>query len=266
MPKNITEITNDNKYHYNYVITNLNNHMRYVGVRSCSCWPTEDIKYWGSCNNLKESILKEGKEWFKKEILAIWDTRELAVEHEIRLHNHFEVGANPMFYNKSKQTNTGFDTTGIIVTEETRKKLSLSGKDRKHTEDTKRRMRKPKSDKSNMRKPKSEEHKKKIGLSNRGKTHTEESKNKMSLSSLGENNGMWGKGYLLSGKIHTEETKEKISLAISGENNGMYGKKHSKESINKMKQPRKKIQCPHCNKIGSVSNMKRWHFDNCKFI
>lgn len=24
------------------------------------------------------------------------------------------------------------------------------------------------------------------------------------------------------------------------------------------------IQCPHCNKTGSVSNMKRWHFDNCK--
>lgn len=24
------------------------------------------------------------------------------------------------------------------------------------------------------------------------------------------------------------------------------------------------IQCPHCHKIGSVSNMKRWHFNNCK--
>lgn len=25
-----------------------------------------------------------------------------------------------------------------------------------------------------------------------------------------------------------------------------------------------KIQCPHCNKEGNISNMKRWHFDNCK--
>lgn len=27
---------------------------------------------------------------------------------------------------------------------------------------------------------------------------------------------------------------------------------------------RKKLECPHCKKIGDSSNMKRWHFDNCK--
>jgi hypothetical protein len=31
------------------------------------------------------------------------------------------------------------------------------------------------------------------------------------------------------------------------------------------KNPRKKIECPHCKKVGDSSNMKRWHFDNCKF-
>lgn len=25
-----------------------------------------------------------------------------------------------------------------------------------------------------------------------------------------------------------------------------------------------KITCPHCNKTGGNSIMKRWHFDNCK--
>lgn len=25
-----------------------------------------------------------------------------------------------------------------------------------------------------------------------------------------------------------------------------------------------KLECPHCKKVGSVSNMKRWHFENCK--
>jgi endogenous inhibitor of DNA gyrase (YacG/DUF329 family) len=24
-----------------------------------------------------------------------------------------------------------------------------------------------------------------------------------------------------------------------------------------------KVQCPHCNKIGPIFNMRRWHFDNC---
>lgn len=26
-----------------------------------------------------------------------------------------------------------------------------------------------------------------------------------------------------------------------------------------------RIKCPHCNKDGNRANMKRWHFDNCKF-
>jgi len=28
---------------------------------------------------------------------------------------------------------------------------------------------------------------------------------------------------------------------------------------------RKLVKCPHCNKEGDSSNMKRWHFNNCKF-
>jgi len=27
---------------------------------------------------------------------------------------------------------------------------------------------------------------------------------------------------------------------------------------------RKKVECPHCSKIGAISQMKQWHFDNCK--
>lgn len=32
------------------------------------------------------------------------------------------------------------------------------------------------------------------------------------------------------------------------------------------KNKRKKIECPHCRKVGDSTNMKRWHFDNCKII
>ena len=35
-------------------------------------------------------------------------------------------------------------------------------------------------------------------------------------------------------------------------------------SINKNRK-QEKIQCPHCQKIGSSTNMKRYHFNNCKF-
>lgn len=56
-----------------------------------------------------------------------------------------------------------------------------------------------------------------------------------------------------------------------------YGQKQSKDFIKKrieamMKSEkwknRKKLErivCPHCGKDGIKSNMKRWHFDNCKF-
>jgi hypothetical protein len=38
-------------------------------------------------------------------------------------------------------------------------------------------------------------------------------------------------------------------------------------SIRKGRKMRVNIQCPHCNKMGAnPSNMKRWHFDNCKIL
>lgn len=50
-----------------------------------------------------------------------------------------------------------------------------------------------------------------------------------------------------------------------------YGSKQTKESNLKrsikqkgIPKPRYKVTCPHCEKIGDVTNMKRWHFDNCK--
>jgi hypothetical protein len=29
-------------------------------------------------------------------------------------------------------------------------------------------------------------------------------------------------------------------------------------------QIQEKVKCPHCNKIGGETVMKRWHFDKCK--
>ena len=79
----------------------------------------------------------------------------------------------------------------------------------------------------------SEESKSKISESKKGKCHSKESKSKISES--------------LKGKYHSEETKQKLSKSKKGK-------------------PKQKITCPHCGKEGEISNMKRWHFDNCKFI
>lgn len=34
----------------------------------------------------------------------------------------------------------------------------------------------------------------------------------------------------------------------------------------KQNKKRQQVSCPHCNKVGDSSNMKRWHFENCKSI
>ena len=89
-----------------------------------------------------------------------------------------------------------------------------------------------------------------------GLVHTEEWKQQQSERFSGENNPMYGKGYLISGenhpnwgKHHSEETRRKISenhadisgennpkywLGKTGENHHWYGKHHSEESRKKM--------------------------------
>lgn len=37
-----------------------------------------------------------------------------------------------------------------------------------------------------------------------------------------------------------------------------------RRNISQAAKSREKISCPHCGKTGSISNMKRWHMENCK--
>ena len=102
------------KHNYTYLITNTTNGLKYIGVRSCNCLPEND-SYMGSSKYLKEAIKEDSLSNFTKEILSDYPTRKLAVTEEIHLHNLHDVAVNPEYYNKSKQTSTGFDTTGIPV-------------------------------------------------------------------------------------------------------------------------------------------------------
>ena len=71
------------------------------------------------------------------------------------------------------------------------------------------------------------------------------------------------------GKSHTEENIKLFSQKQQGINNSFYKKTHSEESKQRISNSNKgKIkptsQCPHCDKIGGINAMPRWHFDNCK--
>lgn len=133
----------------------------------------------------------------------------------------------------------------------------------------------------------------------KGHKMSKESLLKMSKAQSGKNNPNFGKITPEETKLkikesnlglkRSEETKQKISdnvkkqykqgkvsplkgLDKSGKNNSFYGKSHSEEtklkiSLSKIGKSNKqdKIFCPHCNKVGGKSLMKRWHLDNCKY-
>ena len=116
-------------------------------------------------------------------------------------------------------------------------------------------------------------------------------------NNLGEKNPMYGKPSPFRGKKHTEETKQKIkdTLKLKGiirkplsaetkvkiglANKGKIISDEQKKLIISSNKKRlgekrnpyknkgthlKKVVCPYCNKIGGISAMERWHFDNCK--
>lgn len=61
-----------------------------------------------------------------------------------------------------------------------------------------------------------------------------------------------------------EETKRKISQSTKGISKP-FSEQH-KKNLKCHSNNSTKVSCPHCGKTGQLTNMKRWHFDNCKLI
>jgi hypothetical protein len=165
--------------------------MQYVGDHSTY---NLDDGYMGSGTLLKEDKQLFDSTVFKKEILEFFNTKEgafLAQEKYIKKYKtHITQGG----YNK----NWSGGQWATIVSEETKKKLSITGTGRKF----------------------SEEHKKKLSLAQKGRKPSPESMKKMSETrrklnlSKGENNGMFGNNHSLKsrkmmGKTRKERGTEK---------------------------------------------------------
>lgn len=130
----------------------------YIGVRSTKLDPSED-KYLGS---FRDKSFKPTH----KIVLLTFETREEAIAAEIELHAYFDVGRNPHFANKAKQTSTGFDTEGVAKSKEHRRKISMSNKGKTRSEEAKQKYRE-----AFLNKPISEETKKKMSAAKTGKKH-----------------------------------------------------------------------------------------------
>jgi len=158
------------------------------------------------------------------------------------------------------RTDGGEGSSGRILSEETKRKISLSEKGKEAP---------------NKGKPHSEQTKKKISekhkgrpAHNKGKSASEETRDLISKK-------LKGRPAHNKGKSASEETKRKISEALTGKPSPNKGKKgkptgplsyEHKQKLSVLKKgiPQKQITCPVCNKIGGITNMKRYHFEKCK--
>lgn len=95
------------KKNYVYKITNTLNGKWYIGKRQ---WhgPISEDKYMGSGSIIKNAIAKHGVQYFKKEILAIFDNDEDASEFEFNSISSDDV-KNPNCYNCRRGGNGGWD-------------------------------------------------------------------------------------------------------------------------------------------------------------
>lgn len=198
-----------------YLITNLLNHKKYVGMTKFSL-EERFLQHSKKGFLLTESIKKYGEQKFSIELIEEVESAERAYELEIFYIREYNTKA-PNGYNL---TDGGDGIFGWQPTDEYRQECSERVKQLHKNQ--------------------------KIGMY--GKNHTEETKQKMSKSLKGNQNCL---GRVLSeetkskislshkGKILSDKTKKKISENhhnVSGENNPMYGKKHSPETIEKIRQ------------------------------
>lgn len=156
----------------------------YIGKRTCCCLPEDDTEYMGSYSDADFSPTQ-------KEILAICESSEHALEVEIFFHEFYDVARNPLFANKAKQTSKYFNTEGVPKSEPHKEKIreALSGlpKSQSHRLNLSQSKRgKPASEACRLAqiaavkgKPKSAEHRRKIAEANRGKKLGEGSRKKM---------------------------------------------------------------------------------------
>ena len=131
-----------------------------------------------------------------------------------------------------------------------------------HTEETRKKMSNSKKGKppNNKGKKLSEETKKKISEKSSLYRHSEESIEKIRQKAMGNKRGVGNKSRI--GQKQSEEEKEKKRIASTG-------KTHSEETKKKLSQlkkgiPKPRVECPHCKRLFSPTNLSRYHNDKCK--
>jgi hypothetical protein len=188
----------------------------YIGSRTCDCLPEED-KYFGSFYDRTFNPTN-------KIILEVFDTREEALDAEIKLHQFYDIARNSHFANQSKQTSTGFSAEGVVRSDEYKQKMSKSMKKREYQKEWVEKAKQNRRSFDGEQNPFYQ------------KTHKQETRERISntLKEYFQNNT-----HPFEGKKHSEESKKKMSESRKGEKNYFYGKSPSEETRRKQSEARK---------------------------
>ena len=121
------------RYGYVYIITNLVNNKKYLGVKEKSVF---DENYYGSGKLIKLAVEKYGKDNFEVKIIKWCSSKEQLYNEEYRLSVLFDVVKSNNWYNCMEGGHGG--NTKANYTEEQKtdfaRKISISKKDRPLTE------------------------------------------------------------------------------------------------------------------------------------
>ena len=203
-------------------------------------------------------------------------TEEEAFKHEIYMISIFgrkDLGTG-ILYNL---TNGGEGMSGIVMSDETKKKIGIAGRGRKHSEESRKKISEKQKGKyipdesrlkmSEIQKGKklTEKTKEKIGIAGKGRKHSEETKQKLRD--------------LNKGKTLTEEHRKKLSEAHKGKSlteehrkkiaEGLKGKTFTKERIEKLKAAASSKRQDVREKISEANKNRKWWNDGCgnlKFV
>jgi hypothetical protein len=226
---------------YTYFLRNKITNQFYYGSRCKNVklkrTPQEDfwIRYFTSSKKVHNLIKTLGKESFEFQFLLedVDYNKCYNLEQTLIIEN---IGKE-LCLNMYSRSNNKFSTAGKTHSIETKKKISAKAATRVQSAETIEKIKK-----TTTGKPKSAEHVKNAAAGRKGKKNKKAAWNKGLVGQKGHPNPLKG----ISGiRTHTQESKNKI------------GEKHKGRAHTK-------IICPHCNKEGGCTSMKRWHFDNCK--
>ena len=216
----------EKKYNYTYKLTFKNDPRYYYYGVHCTNHNPEYDNYFGSGTNVKKYKEIYGKDCFDKEILEFFATKKDALLAEDKL-VPISLLSDEFCLNKIKGGGT-FDTTGMIMSEEYRKKISKRIKGTKRTKESIEKMIKTRQTRGTDKH--TEETKRKLSEDKKNRKHIY----KDNISKCVKKEEL--EKYLSMGwKLGCNpERNKKVSLSKMGEKNPMYNKKKSQETIKKM--------------------------------